>query len=1129
MTKYRIRLIGGRVIGPFLKEQLHELKAKGHITGKEEAQVFPTGNWGPISSFDFYSELMEKNKTSSIKAPPKEETFVIDLTKLRQKSAEKEIDKMEPAVVSPVEPLTETIRMEPPVAKPEVRPAAGATSVAKPKTKSSVELDLALDLDDLPSVEIKLDLPNSTVTSTAAKEPHVTKQAERQAFEVAMEDIGVDGEGGSEGSGDKTMLNPVAQKELEKFRQKQKNEEELRKIEEEKKAEEEQRRKESEALALQLQEEEKDESTRVLNLTSVRNELIQVAEQEEQVIEKVAKDIKKKKAEEEARAKEEEEGEDENPEEGKKKKKKLIFLVGAVLLAFALLKPEDGPQRPPFVFKPPLVEFPVPFDKADPKASSISFDQGKELFAKGGYENLVKSGILFKTAYENDLSNNAALNLLVRVYAEELKYSREKLIDAQVVFNIIQSKRPMLLKDPNGAIGLNLFYMHINKYEAAVDSTAKYLKLNPKNITPDLFGIYLKSLLKVGKLDVAKQIFTALQKAPDKNRYIFDALIDYHMLNQESDKAEELIDDAIKRNPHLVPFVLMKAEMLLKQKKFKEMEPYLKRAEDLALEFNEVNRAKFLELTGLLLAYKGKVEEATKILNASLKLDDSIELRMRLADLSSSKGELTSATDKLIAESKAIKLLNQAKEFLEKRNYELAMSTAARASDAYPGHIPSELFLAKMQMKLGQAEQSIKTLEDLIKKYPENRDINFAMIEAYVDTYKFDAAKNRLAIVSGVEEMRSSWEFASLYAKLYMRMGDSLQVVQWLKNSMNMNPLNDRDIFYLAETFLKRNNFDAAQMLLNKCMELDPINPDYRIAYAKLIYEKQDDQAAIGYLLTLQEEFGENPKILSEIAIMYYRAGKVKDFEAYKEKLAKSPSKDKALYEFLIKAALLDERFGEIPGYVEELLRVEPGDLEAMMTAGRILFENGKLKESAVWFKRVQEKLSTYPKVQYYIARIKLLAGEIDDPKNAEGKPVLDEKGKPVLGAIGLVQKDIKENGENDTSLVLLGEIYTKKGELIEAENYYKKAQKLNPRSYEALVGMADLSSKRNNHDLALDLYKKAMNLKTDEPVLHKKVGDVYRLLGQGALAMESYKMYLEMNPDATDKAQIESYINMMQ
>ena len=63
MTKYRIRLGSGRVIGSFVKNQLFDLKAKGHIKGSEEAQIFPTGNWGPITTFDFYPELMDENKT----------------------------------------------------------------------------------------------------------------------------------------------------------------------------------------------------------------------------------------------------------------------------------------------------------------------------------------------------------------------------------------------------------------------------------------------------------------------------------------------------------------------------------------------------------------------------------------------------------------------------------------------------------------------------------------------------------------------------------------------------------------------------------------------------------------------------------------------------------------------------------------------------------------------------------------------------------------------------------------------------------------------------------------------------------------------------------------------------------
>jgi tetratricopeptide (TPR) repeat protein len=614
--------------------------------------------------------------------------------------------------------------------------------------------------------------------------------------------------------------------------------------------------------------------------------------------------------------------------------------------------------------------------------------------------------------------------------------------------------------------------------------------------------------MKIGKIDLARQFLTPLEKTPQKNRYTYEALIEFSNLNGESDKALEYVNDAIKNNPKLVSFYLLKADMMIKLKKFDEVESLLAKADDLNLENNDLNRAKYLELKGLLIAIKGDPAKATSYFEKSLSIEDSIELRMRLADLSASD-ETKPDTAKLITESKALKFLMQAKDFYAKRSYQLALSSAAKAADISTGHIPSELYLAKVQLKLGLVKQGLKTLEDLIKKYPKDRSINLALIDAYIETYKFNDAKNRIGIMSATE-LKSSYEFASANGRLYIRMGDPLQAISWLRNSININPLNDGDIFLLSELLIKRSNFDPAKLLLNKCMELDPINPDYRIAYSRIVYEQQDDQAAIGYLLGLLNEFGENPKILSEIAIMYYRAGRIKDFQAYKEKLEKMPVKDKALYEFLIRAALLDERYAEIPELVEQLLVIEPGETEAMMTAGRVLFESGKLVEAATWFKRIRDRLETYPKVQYYIAKISFLGKKYDE-------------------ALAEVEADLKSNGDNDADLTLMAQIWTEKGDLVQAENLYKRSQKINPKNYESLMGLADISTKRNNFDLALDLYKKAMTLKSDESLIHRKIGDVYRLLGQGALAVESYKLYLEMNPEAADKNQIQSYINLMQ
>jgi tetratricopeptide (TPR) repeat protein len=1056
MTKYRLRLLGGRVIGPFEKNQLFELKQKGHIKGNEEFQIYPTGNWDSIRKIEFYDELMDENKTTVEvnNESMKEETFVIDLSKIRTQRQEKEIDSLVENDGPAIEQLTETIQIP-----------------SKEKKSPAQENSSAFSLESLPSLELEIEMEKAPLFP-----------------EKKIED-----------NSDKTIINPVAQQEIEKMRRLQKEADQKKIAEELEKQKEEERAKN---LALEIAKEkeviQKDESTQMIKINQLA--ILEEAQEEEQNIEKELKIIK-------AREIKEEEQLDNNETEPKNKKKKIILGIALALILFAIFFPEEKPKIATFKHVDPVISFPIPFDQSNNKKSELDFKKGLVEFNRGGYVNIIKAGISFKTSYENNMENLAALNFMVRAYSEQLQNSRQKLKDAQTIFNIIQSKKPFLMQDPNGVIGINLFYMTINKPGAAVDVIQKYLKLNPKNVTQDLFAVYLKSLIRTGKIDEAKQFLQALLKAKEKNRYTYSALFDYYMLNQEQDKAMDLARSALKENPNLPIFYLLNAELLIKEKKIDTAKKLLKKVEMMGLDSANINFAKFLELRGLIFVLENKSNQAAKTLLLSLKINDSDDLRIKLAELEGSQSDDKVAV-KIINESKAVKFLIQAKEFYEKKNFDLAMSYSAKATEAYPGHIPSELFLAKVQLRLGLAKQAIQTLEDLVKKYPEDKKINFALIDAYIETYKFNDAKIRLQVISSTN-LREAWEYTSLNAKLYLKMGDLLQAMSWLKNSINQNPLNDDDIFVLAQLLLRKANFDASRLLLNKCMELDPTNPEYRIAYARLIYETQDDLAAIGYLLSLKDDFGDHPKIMSEIAIFYYRSGKIKDFQDYKTKLEKDHSTDKALYEFLIKAALLDDRNKDIPPLVEKLVAIEPGDLESMMTAGRVLFEDGKLAEAAKWFKRVKDKLDSYPKVLYYMAKIDFLSGDLD-------------------GALKKIEENVKANGENDDDLVFMAQIYLAKDKFVDAENLYRRAQKINPRSYDAIVGLADLSTKRNNHDLALDLYKSAIKLRQDEPLVHKKLGDVYRQLGQGGLAIESYKLYLEMDPESPHKSNLEAYINLM-
>lgn len=1076
MARYRLRLKNGRVIGPFDMPQLQELKKKGHLEGDEEAQLFPTGDWMPMQNFPFYAELMDDEKTvfqnSDDSKSSGDGTFLIDLNKLQGK------DKPTTVILPSDLPEDNLPKAE------ELTTTSMLESENKPSPSVEIKLDEHLDLD----AGFSIDEPNEE--------------------EVLVEED------------EKTKINPIAQREIEKLRNKQ--QQELNKVEIEvqaKKDQEIQRAKEQEA-----HENIHNELTQVIKLDRHKDSLLEEAQEEEIRVEMAIRDKKnadriKKNIEDKKEAEENEE------EEEPKSNKKKIMIVAALLILLVVLFPEED-KKQQAVFKPlePVIEFPIPFDKADNNKSKVSYTKGIEKLAKQTYPNKVEAAKDFRIAYENNIENMEALNMMVRTYGDLLSSSSEVRIDTQTLFNIISAKKPYLQDNPNGIIGMALFYYNNGKKIAAANIIDTYIKLklvltktsseliqkNQYSITQDLFAEQMNILIDLGRMDKAKELYSKLvaDATQKKSIDIFIALMKFDQTNENATEAEKKIDEGLDFYPKSVALLLEKATFHARRNEYKEVDEILQKTAQLELENNIIFRARYLELKGLSLAFGGKTEEAMKYLKESLKLRDSDDLRIRLAQLSTSE-KLNTEVNNLILESQAMAFLNKAKVLFENKSYELALIQAIRAVDVFPNYIPAQLLTAKLQLKQGLTNSALKSLEELAIKFPESKDANLALIDAYIETFKFNDARNKLTILQGTE-IKNSADFLKANARLYIRQNDSLQAIAWLRQAINANPLDDETVFMLAEILLRTHKYDQATTLVNKSIELDPSNPTYRIAYAKIIHETEDAPSAIGYLLSLGTEFPDNPEILAEVAILYYKNGQAKDFQEIKAKLEKLPQKDKTLYLFLVKAALLDEKYDDVPVIVEKLLEVEPGDLESMMTAGRVLFENGKLVEAAKWFLRLQEKLPSYPKLRYFLARIRMVSKEYDK-------------------AIEILKEDLKENGENDEDLALLGKIYFEKGELVEAENYFKRTQKINSRSYDALLGMAELSTKRNNLDQALDLYRKAQQQRSDDPTIHKKIGDVYRQLGQGALAIESYKLYLEHNPDSPDKPQIETYIRLMQ
>jgi tetratricopeptide (TPR) repeat protein len=122
-------------------------------------------------------------------------------------------------------------------------------------------------------------------------------------------------------------------------------------------------------------------------------------------------------------------------------------------------------------------------------------------------------------------------------------------------------------------------------------------------------------------------------------------------------------------------------------------------------------------------------------------------------------------------------------------------------------------------------------------------------------------------------------------------------------------------------------------------------------------------------------------------------------------------------------------------------------------------------------------------------------------------------------------QEEIKYNPELDLGYYAAGEIHFRKKEYPEAIQFLEKAITKNSSSLNALKALAKIKADQGYHAEAREMLLRALKDHQSDPGAHRDLGMVYKNMGQSALAVEEFEVYLQLAPEAPDKAQITSEI----
>ncbi|MGH7886208.1 MAG: tetratricopeptide repeat protein, partial [Thermodesulfobacteriota bacterium] len=175
--------------------------------------------------------------------------------------------------------------------------------------------------------------------------------------------------------------------------------------------------------------------------------------------------------------------------------------------------------------------------------------------------------------------------------------------------------------------------------------------------------------------------------------------------------------------------------------------------------------------------------------------------------------------------------------------------------------------------------------------------------------------------------------------------------------------------------------------------------------------------------------------------------------------------------------------------FAEKAIAVTPEENYAYGVVGDAYIELGDIEKARVYYQKMFElkpSLESYGRLANLKAKEGDIEGAVKDMQSAYEAGVMESKSSENLA----------------WAQARIGTFYLDKGNLEEAEIYFKKALEIMDNYYLALQNLAKINLEKKNYDEAERLYKKVIEINS-RPEIHIALSDVYKKKGDYTLAGE--------------------------
>jgi len=415
-----------------------------------------------------------------------------------------------------------------------------------------------------------------------------------------------------------------------------------------------------------------------------------------------------------------------------------------------------------------------------------------------------------------------------------------------------------------------------------------------------------------------------------------------------------------------------------------------------------------------------------------------------------------------------------------------------------PDHYAARLELAKLLVLSHQYAAAKEQLDVLTQNQPSNPEVYLILAD-----YQTGANQDTTAALAA---LRKAQQLAPNNPAAYLTLGlFQAQGQQWsdaevnLKKAADLSPKStDQAMLALGAFYQTRGRFPEAEQTYRQAIQNVPSDPNPRLALAGLLMAENRTTDAETFMRQSKNDFPDNSVGYTMLGNFYISTNQTDKALTEYASLYKDHSKDPVVKKNYIQLLILKNSLDEAKKLNNEVLKVQPSDLDAQIYKAEIQLRQAKPADAVDTLQNVLKSDPGSAVAHYQLGVALDLMGNLPRAE-AEWREAVrlnpdNVDAHRALASAAFQRSDVSVLSQEADQIIRL--------------------QPAAPDGY-LLRGIAEISRKR--YDMANDYIKRSLEKEPNNPAAYVQLGNLRLALAQMAEAQKAYQQALDQDPNSSD------------